>query len=291
MNASLHYKLRRAVNQGDVDEVRALLKAGAAVMEPSTMLMPVLSLAADNGAADIVELLLEHGADARRTTDDGWSAATYADAAEFDALAARLVEAGAPESSRTAHGYTALHRAARRGDVARFLPSPDLDALDACGATPLALAIAHRQEAAAEALLRAGANTNHGSLLSDAAYQDSRPWEPTHFVTLLLAAGAEPMREGAYPLFLTANQEWSSPSVLRQLVAAGIEINGRVEAGQTVLHRIAQISGDEMVDAAVDAGADLEAKDADGRTPVMLAERNENKRSYARLVARGAKLP
>lgn len=194
------FRLRRAVRKLATEEVRALLEAGVAPDQHPSM-MPILALAAESGA------------DPAQISNEGWSAATWADA-NFTALAERLIERGAPADSRFAHGYSALHRAARRGEVTAVLGGEAVDALDSSGDTPLSHAIRLRHEAAADALLRAGANPNHSRdawpLINEAAYQDSRPDEPTRFVARLLVAGADVNPPGYGPLFCAVNQECSA---------------------------------------------------------------------------------
>lgn len=291
-----HFALRQAVRTGSAEEVRAFLDAGVDLDGPAGMIS-TLVLAAKVGSAEIVELLVDHGADPAWVSRVGWSAATFADANDFDELADRLVELGAPAESRLAHGYSELHRAARRGDVGSLLKGLEpaaIDAIDSSGATPLSLAISCRHESAVDALLRAGANPNYSdedwSVLNDAVFEDSRPDEPTHLVDRLLAAGADVNPRGYPPLFCAVNQEWSSGSVLRQLVAAGADI-AAIGGWQreTVLHRIAEIAGDpDLIDTALDLGADIEARDGQDRTPLLAAAHTANPEMFTRLVERGA---
>lgn len=144
-----------------------------------------------------------------------------------------------------------------------------------------------------DALLRAGADPNYShddwSVLNDAVYQDSRPDEPSHLADRLLAAGADLNPRGYPPLFCAVNQEWSSGAVLRQLVAAGADIAaiGGSER-QTVLHRIAEIADADLVDTALDLGADIESRDGHGRTPLLAAAITANTETFTRLVERGA---
>ncbi len=207
---------------------------------------------------------------------------------------------GAPAETRLAHGYSPLHRAARRGDFAQGLLDQEagtqgLDALDAAGDTPLVLAVRWRNEDAAQALLNAGANPNASnegwSVLADAAYQDSSPNDPTHFVDRLLKAGGNPNPPGYPPLFCTVNQEWWSGPVLQLLTSAGANIEAVAgPEAETVLHRIAWIADAGMVDFALDAGAAIEARDGEGRTPLLAAAAGSNVETFLRLAERGADL-
>ncbi|MEI2704342.1 MAG: ankyrin repeat domain-containing protein [Ilumatobacteraceae bacterium] len=290
--------LARSIRLGDVDSVRSSLAAGADPNERKGRRVP-LAVAAENNRVEIAELLVATGADVGWTADDGWSALTYADANEFDALADRLVELGAPVGSRLAHGYTQLHRAARRGDaeaIAALVRSIGTETPDAHGDTALMLAVQFRHESCVDALLQAGANPNHvndeWSLLTEAAYADSTREQSTRFAERLIAAGANPNPPGYPPLFCTVNQEGSSGAVIRRLVDAGADI--AAVAGwekETVLHRIAciaDVDDVDLIDLLLELGADIEALDGSGRTPLLSAAHSGNAPSFARLLERGA---
>lgn len=289
------HRLRSRIRDGWCEEVVELLEAGADPNGGRRRISPLAS-AADLGRVDVVEALVAFGANLAWTSSVGWSAASFADANEHFALAERLVALGVPAASRTAHGYTPLHRAARRGDVAEVsrLAREEVDPLDASGDTPLLLAIAERHEDAAAALLDLGANPDHiaggWSLLGSAAYQDSVRGESTDLVGLLLGHGVNIRPEAYPPTFQAINQEGSSGRVLRRLVDAGADIAARWEPGhETVLHRIAAIVDDgDLVDVALDLGAEIDARDRNGRTPLLVAARAPNPATFVRLVDRGA---
>jgi len=291
--------LCRAARLGDVDDVRRRLADGEDPNRVWIRQVPLVSAAA-NDRLEVVEVLAAAGADLGWRDEDGWTALTYADANGFEALTERLIELGAPVESRYLHGYNALHRAARVGDVEaipRHVQMIGTEVRDACGNTALMIAVQFRHESCAETLLLAGADPDHvhdgRSVLTEAAYQDSIREQTTRFVERLLAAGADPNPQGYPPLFNAVNQEGSSASVFRRLVAAGAHI-GALAGGdrETVLHRIAQICDDSdgMLDVAFEAGAELEARDGRGRTPLLAAASNGSDENFARLLARGADL-
>ena len=149
-----------------------------------------------------------------------------------------------------------------------------------------------------EALLRAGANVGHvndgWSVLAEAAYVDATGDQTTNLVERLIDAGADPNPSGYPPLFCAVNQEGSSADVITRLAAAGADV--QAVAGyerETLLHRIAQI-GDEddphFIDLVLEIGADIEALDGAGRTPLLAAARCGNGGMFARLLELGANL-
>lgn len=290
----------RAARRGDDDVVRACLASG---VDPNVRRgrVPIV-VAAEAGRSEIVELLVEAGADPTWLDDAGWLALTYADAGEFYGLADRLEELGAPAATRLAHGYSALHRAALRSDavaIAELAHSIGTETLDAQGDTALVLAFRSRSVDCVEVLLNAGANIEHvnedWSVLAEAAYVDATGDQTTDFVERLIAAGVDPNPAGYPPLFCCVNQEGSSADVIRRLAAAGADVH--VIAGwerETLLHRIAQIGDREedahFVDLVLELGADIEALDGAGRTPLLAAAHSGNGGMFARLLELGANL-
>ena len=287
--------LRRACRSGDVASVSALLQAGAQPNDTRPYVQP-LTAAAEGGNVEVLELLVAAGAEIAWSRPDGWTALTFADAGEHRSFAERLVGLGAPESTQLAHGYTELHRAARRGaaaDELLRLGRQDLDRKDATGDTPLMLSIRFHHSATAAALVAAGADVNavsNGySVLATAAYADSVGGQKPVFVAMVLEAGASPNPPGYSPLQSSINQEGVSSSVMSQLVEAGTDVHATSDHdGETVLHRIASIAGAHHVVLALELGADIEARDALGRTPLLAAAHAENAPTFAALVESGA---
>ena len=78
--------------------------------EPSPLL-----LAAGNGQADVVRVLLAHGADTTATNAHGWTALHLAAAADSADMAEALLGAGCDLNAAITYGHTALHIAAARG--------------------------------------------------------------------------------------------------------------------------------------------------------------------------------
>jgi uncharacterized protein len=82
-------------------------------------------------------------------------------------------------------------------------------------------------------------------------------------------------RGGRTPLhYAAADSNGDKDAVVAQLLAAGQDPNDRDYAGVTPLHGAAQYNGVETVRVLLDAGADVNAIDDEGNTPLMYALRS-----------------
>ena len=101
----------------------------------------LMHVAATNGDAGMLKLLIEHGADAdTRAADSGRSPLVYAVVAGHFLAVKTLVEAGCDVNSRCVYDVTPLHEACRCGlvEIIEFLVDngADVDAQDCGGVTP-----------------------------------------------------------------------------------------------------------------------------------------------------------
>ncbi|KAK3262073.1 hypothetical protein CYMTET_29052, partial [Cymbomonas tetramitiformis] len=158
-----HTALTQALAGGKEAAARALLEAGAGV-DAGTGQRP-LHAAAMKGTVEMVRELVEKGAEVDAEDREGCTALTVALAFGQEAAARALLEAGAGVNAGT--GRRPLHTAAEKGmvEMVRELveKSAEVDAEDREGCTALTVALAYGQEAAARALLEAGAGVNAGT--------------------------------------------------------------------------------------------------------------------------------
>ncbi len=185
VNAANEYRvtpLSTACTNGNSTLVERLLRAGAnpnvAIATGETPLITC----AGTGSVDAVKTLLAHGADVNATEQTVKQTALMWAVAERHAdVVGLLIERGADVKAGTRHGFTALHFAAREGDLesARLLlaagvdvnikskPDPTLkgrgpafDAMRSAGSTPLLAATVRGQVKLALFLLEHGADPN-----------------------------------------------------------------------------------------------------------------------------------
>ncbi|KAK3266760.1 hypothetical protein CYMTET_24641, partial [Cymbomonas tetramitiformis] len=152
-----------ARTRGKEAAARALLEVGAGV-NSGTGRRP-LHAAAEKGLVEMVRELVGKDAEVDAEDGEGRTALTVALAFGKEAAARALMEAGAGVNAGT--GRRPLHAAAERGlkEMMRELlgKGAEVDAEDVEGCTALTVALAFGQEAAAWALLEAGAGVNTGT--------------------------------------------------------------------------------------------------------------------------------
>lgn len=253
---------------------------------------PIL-FAARTGNLDVARHLVAAGADVNDTAATGTSVLVVAAHSGHSALALFLLEQGADPNAAEA-GYSALHAATLRGDetlVAALLArgadpnapvvrgsqgrrnSPDyVLEHDVVGATPFWLA-AHFAE---PAIMRALAD--HGAEPHVVVGDGTTP--------LMAAVAARRRREpglAADP----AEDERLVMEAARTAMDAGIDVNAVDSAGNTALHIAASRRLDTVVQLLADRGAELDALNDQGETPLARARgRGDDDNSTVELLRR-----
>jgi len=155
-----------AAMHGDVATVRALLRDGADVNAPQGDGMTALHWAAQNGDADLLEVLLYAGASVTSTTRlGGYTPLHLAARAGQSETVAGLLAAGSDAARYTDTGVTALHLAAEAGSAAAVSElieaGVEVDVRDqGAERTPLMFAAAYNRIDAMRVLLDAGADVS-----------------------------------------------------------------------------------------------------------------------------------
>ena len=233
--------------------------------------------AARHGTLEAAKHLVAAGADVHDTAPSGTSALVVAAHGGHTALATYLLDQGA-DPNATEAGYSALHAATLRGDdtlvralltagadpnavVERGSPgrrnSPDyVLEHDVVGATSFWLAAQFSEPGIMRVLANNGA--------------DLRVVMPDGTTSLMTAVRARRRTEPG----LTPNPIENERLMLEAATVAidvGVDVNAVDETGTTALHTAASRHLDTVVQLLADSGAELNARNGDDKTPMMLA--------------------
>lgn len=299
-----------AAMRGDRDAVQTLLASGADVNASQGDGMTALHWAAENGDAQLAEMLLYAGASVTPTTRIGAYTPLHVAARSghgdlVSVLLANGADAGAATSTS---GVTAMHLAALSGaeDIVFQLAEAgaEVDALESSWAqTPLIFAAAQNRHEVVRTLLSLGADPDHATLtedLSELARLDRvaaerrrevldafSVTEDTATPTQLQAAveaGRSAYRE-AEDAAQEESEELSEEDERRQEQAQTIASKG----GMTALLHSTRQGHVEATLALLDGGADIDrATASDGTTPLLMATINGQFDLAKTLLERGA---
>jgi ankyrin repeat protein len=239
-----------------------------------------LLFAARSGDAESARLLLEKGADPNDALSDGTSALVLAAQSGQTNVALALLEKGADPNGLTS-GYTALHAAVLRSDL------PLVKALLARGANP------NLRMTRGQPVRRDTTDFNLlAPLVGSTPYLLAAKFLEPAIMETLVAGGADPkltMPNGATGLMLAAGMDTGTEESRRGIavidfgkveresdvlttVTAALKLSGEVNAGNlagdTALHAAAIHGYNAVVQFLASHGADINAKDKQGLTPL-----------------------
>jgi ankyrin repeat protein len=242
--------------------------------------MTALHFAARSGDADSIRLLIAAGADVDDALPDGLTPLTLAAHSGQGAAGVALLERGA-NANAAAIGYTALHAAVLRADPAL------VRALLAHGADPNA------PITRGTPMRRTSQDFDLPAVLMGATpYLLAAKFLDVDLMRELARGGADtrrPMKDGTTPLMAAVGMGSAAPldrrgvstidggrveseEMVLAAVSAALELGANVGAantsGDTALHAAVALGHDRVVQLLVDKGADVNARNGRGQTPL-----------------------
>lgn len=267
-------EIHEAVNDNDIKRMKKLLKEYPSMLNArDDEGMTALNIAAFNGNTEIVNELLERGADLSIGDIDGSQPIHCAAINGSIEVVELLRRKGASINDKDDNGATPLSFATgrRHTDLIRYLieSGADLNIRDIDDMTVLFLASTLE---IAELLVENGANINVRSR-SGVTPLHSAVWRGwTDVVQFLLEKGADPNKQndaGLTPLFW-ANGD-NCFQIAQLLIANGAQVDIQSETKSTPLHMIAGFGSVETTELLLAHGADINAMNDFGWTPLSNA--------------------
>lgn len=272
LTGDVAYDLVMFAADGDLATVEKLLSEGAdpndrtpdsrPLMGPPPGGFLALHSAARMGFPEIVERLLQAGAEIDARDQIGNTALCEAAGAGHTNIVSMLIEAGARVDERGAYWCDGVIR----------VLTP--------GCTPLIVAAMSGHTEVIKLLLEKGANPNDASDVGPTALNEAAR-TTADGLALLLNAGGEVDKtdeDGTNPLMAAASM--GNKAAVQLLLEAGADPNSQDEDGTTALMFAAEDGYVDILRLLLDSGAELEAANQNGETAIDLAARWPEAQSY-----------
>jgi len=199
--------------------------------------------------------------------------------------------AGTDVEVKDGEGWTLLQMAAGEGhkEIAELLiaKGADVNAMNADGLTALFAAILGPHKEMVELLIAKGADVNVRGFLGMTPLNMANDEGEKEIADLLRKHGgktAEELKGGGPVAEASSLREAAMLGIIeavKQHIAAGADVNAKDEWGTTPLHSAASEGHKEVVELLIEKGADVNAKDVDGDTPLDWATHPSNPNASA----------
>ena len=268
--------LHAASLDGLDDVVQWLLDHGANSNTQNSDHSTPINFAAMLGRPSIVRMLLDHSAHINNANIAGHTPLHQASIFGFAEIVKLLLQRGADVKAQDREYSTPLHLASSKGraDIVRLLldhGTPNVDAEDQDGNTPLHLASSWARNEVMCLLIDRGANTEVGDKDGSTPLHLASQGSDTASVCLLLDRGTNTnsKNKGGSTPLHLA---WSS-EIARLLLDGGANANIEDNIGWTPLHRASSQGLTEIVRLLLDHGTNAKTKNNEHNTPLHFAWR------------------
>lgn len=290
-----------AITKGDLPHFKSSLASGELNINCARFYgLTALTLAATENRQEMVEELLNRGAQVDNSNVFGRTALMMAARRGNVSMMKRLISHGADINHQDGAGLTALHCAVRSGNVeavrALIGSGADINIADVNGDTPFALAL-EGSEAHADVigeLIQAGADLNRvdseGKTLLIVAVRNGHAKRVKCLVTLGADLNATDKEGNTALIWASRNNKASLVDALMK-GSEPLGKNHRNAQGDTALTVAVKGGCSEAVKALLDRGVDINVPDAAGNTPLICAASDEYGPSIAELLLRSKQKP
>ncbi|NND73239.1 MAG: hypothetical protein HKN43_16820 [Rhodothermales bacterium] len=254
----------------------------------------LLASAAVANQLDVIQLLLDAGANVDIASDSGFTALHYAVVNDQLDAVNKLLQSGASVSTWTDDGRTALHLAAKHNAVRLFQPlvnaGSEVDLRAAGNDTPLIHGINQRHVESVAALIDLGANIELQTRAGYSPLAHAVRKSTGSVVQLLIDAGANINASDSNGLSVLHHAINSrSPDKVGRVLVAGARVDATSNDGTTALMLASETGQVAVVRMLLGTGADISLVDSDGNNALMRAAASDQNRSVEILLREGAR--
>ena len=297
-----------AAMHGHIKVVKTLLRCGAMMEEEDTIFRwRPLHVAARSGQSAMVKFLIENGAQIDARNCGGVQPIHEASVSGSTEVLDALIEAGAATDCSDKNGYQPLHYAANmptRSHIIRDLlrKGCNIEAKTSDGSRPLQLACRSDLTNFCT-LIDLGAKVEYHDG-SETVLQTAISLSLYRAVVILLELGADPNRQDGdgktalHHLARNVKPTMETLEICVLLLKNGADVNIADNAGDRILHNLAALFPKETTDTLVitdlakqvlHKGAEVDAKNKNGLTPLYLATQHDNRPLSELLLRSGAR--
>ncbi|KAH8204346.1 hypothetical protein TruAng_001509 [Truncatella angustata] len=292
-----HYgtALQAASRNGHKEIVELLLEKGAEINIQSGQFETALQAASYIGHKEIVELLLEKGAEVNIQSGKSETALQAASRNGHKEIVELLLEKGAEINIQSGHYGTALQAASCtcHKEIVELLLEKGAEVNIQSGYYGTALQAVSRNghKEIVRLLLEKGAEVNIQSGKSEAALQAASRNGHKEIVELLLEKGAEiNIQSGFYGTALQAASCTCHKEIVELLLEKGAEVNIQSGFYGTALQAASRNGHKEIVELLLEKGAEVNIQSGHYETALQAASRNGHKDTVELLLEKGAEV-
>jgi ankyrin repeat protein len=282
--------LHLAATNGKADVVQMLIEKGASVNAVTTYNETPLHLASQFGHLEPVESVIKEAVSVNAVTTDNKTTLHLTRNLKTMAL---LIEKGASVNAVTTNNKTPLHLASRYGyleTVALLIEKgASVNAVSTDNETPLHLATQIRDLETIELLIEKGASVNAVSTDNETPLHLASRFGYLEKVELLIEKGASVnavSTNNKTPLHLASR--FGYLETVELLIEKGASVNAVSTDNETPLHLASDYGKLKTVALLIEKGASVNAVSTDNETPLHLASRFGNLETVALLIEKGA---